>query len=98
MFIFASDDHRLGKSDAEFVDVIHTDILQRGILYPSGHADFYANGGIEQPGCNRQINQSKKVNINCSECGNCSICLIKQVWVYAIMNVHQYITQSLLIL
>lgn len=60
MFIFASGDHKLGKDDAEFVDVIHTDILQRGILSPSGHVDFYVNGGIEQPGCSFQTNTSEE--------------------------------------
>lgn len=51
LFVLASEDHRLSWRDAEFVDVIHTDVLQRGILKPVGHADFYVNGGIEQPGC-----------------------------------------------
>lgn len=59
MFIFASGDHKLGKDDALFVDVIHTDILQRGVLAPAGHCDFYVNGGIEQPGCATQTNSSK---------------------------------------
>lgn len=59
LFIFADKEHKLGKDDAEFVDIIHTDILQRGILLPSGHADFYVNGGIEQPGCTVQTNTSK---------------------------------------
>lgn len=58
MFIFASGDHKLGKDDAEFVDVIHTDILQRGVLAAAGHVDFYVNGGIEQPGCALQTNSS----------------------------------------
>lgn len=51
MFITASKEHKLGPDDAEFVDVIHTDCLARGILAASGHADFYANGGLYQPGC-----------------------------------------------
>lgn len=54
LFIFATGDHKLDKNDAEFVDVIHTDVFQRGMLSPIGHADFYANGGIEQPGCKLQ--------------------------------------------
>lgn len=34
--------------------VIHTDVLRRGVLVPSGHADYYANGGLNQPGCYEQ--------------------------------------------
>lgn len=62
LFVLASDDHRLSLNDAEFVDVIHTDVLQRGILKPCGHADFYVNGGIEQPGCKYQTNTSKYIS------------------------------------
>lgn len=58
MFILAATDHKLDKNDAEFVDVMHTDVYQRGVLLPSGHADFYVNGGIEQPGCRYQTNTS----------------------------------------
>ncbi|KAK9507401.1 hypothetical protein O3M35_007264 [Rhynocoris fuscipes] len=43
--------HRLDSSDAEFVDVIHTNALFQGQVFPCGHVDFYANGGVFQPGC-----------------------------------------------
>lgn len=57
LFVFAKNDRRLGKDDAEFVDVIHTDVMQRGVLAPAGHADFYVNGGFDQPGCSNAPNQ-----------------------------------------
>lgn len=54
LFIFAAREYKLDIGDAKFVDVIHTDVFQRGILAPSGHVDFYVNGGVEQRGCNIQ--------------------------------------------
>lgn len=47
---------RLSKSDAKFVDVIHTNARVGlsnavGIETPLGHADFYPNGGSRMPGC-----------------------------------------------
>ncbi|KAL5017112.1 hypothetical protein ScPMuIL_006701 [Solemya velum] len=53
----ASIEARLDPTDAVFVDVIHTDgtefneISGYGMLDPLGHADFYPNGGVNQPGC-----------------------------------------------
>lgn len=47
---------RLDKSDAKFVDCIHSDgastiNLGFGLLQPLGHVDFYPNGGKNQPNC-----------------------------------------------
>lgn len=42
---------KLDKSDAKFVDVIHTNAGVFGKIEPSGHVDFYINGGQTQPAC-----------------------------------------------
>lgn len=47
---------RLDPSDAQLVDVIHTDgasifLLGYGMSAPCGHIDFYPNNGKAQPGC-----------------------------------------------
>ncbi|CAF4007835.1 unnamed protein product, partial [Adineta steineri] len=47
---------RLDQSDAQFVDIIHSNTeialgLGLGSAEESGHVDFYANGGQSQPGC-----------------------------------------------
>lgn len=47
---------RLDSSDADFVDVIHTDgssplFLGLGSMQSMGHVDYYPNGGKNQPGC-----------------------------------------------
>ncbi|KAK0080675.1 hypothetical protein PV326_008032 [Microctonus aethiopoides] len=41
----------LDKTDATFVDIIHTNTIKYGIAKPIGHVDFYVNYGIRQPGC-----------------------------------------------
>lgn len=58
---------RLTKSDAKFVDVIHTNARVGlsnavGIETPLGHADFYPNGGSRMPGC---IGFSFQTSKNC---------------------------------
>uniref|UniRef100_A0A1I8PI98 Lipase domain-containing protein n=2 Tax=Stomoxys calcitrans TaxID=35570 RepID=A0A1I8PI98_STOCA len=51
MFITVGSERKLDATDAEFVDVIHTDVLGRGMLRSMGHVDFYPNMGPYQPGC-----------------------------------------------
>ena len=50
-----SDEKKLFKSDAHFVDIIHTNkgkfLPKLGIDEQIGHADFYVNGGSQQPDC-----------------------------------------------
>ncbi|XP_071487026.1 pancreatic triacylglycerol lipase-like [Diadema antillarum] len=44
---------KISKSDATFVDVIHSDgeLTGAGLLDQLGHQDFYPNGGENMPGC-----------------------------------------------
>uniref|UniRef100_A0A6J0T1B6 Lipase member I n=1 Tax=Pogona vitticeps TaxID=103695 RepID=A0A6J0T1B6_9SAUR len=50
-FTGKSPEERLHYTDAQFVDVIHTDIDVLGYRKPLGNIDFYPNGGTDQPGC-----------------------------------------------
>ena len=51
----AHKDVSLDNTDAEFVDVIHSDASTPllGTLKRQGHVDFYPNGGLHQPGCKK---------------------------------------------
>lgn len=46
-----NDDFRLIESDANYVEVIHTNINHFGMATHIGNIDFYLNGGKNQPGC-----------------------------------------------
>lgn len=49
---------RLDRSDADFVDVIHTDgnlLGGLGLYQRIGHVDFYPNGGMDMPGCDAKL-------------------------------------------
>ena len=55
-FDLAGPDDRIDKTDAEFVQIIHTNsgMLWDGCLSIKkslGHIDFYPAGGVHQPGC-----------------------------------------------
>ena len=55
-FEFKHPDTRLDKTDADFVDAIHTDtktlvVKGFGTIQEMGDVDFYPNGGYLQPGC-----------------------------------------------
>lgn len=51
LFATLKDDWKLDRSDAAFVDVVHTGAGRFGKIEAAGHADFYVNGGYEQPAC-----------------------------------------------
>ena len=52
---------RLDPSDAKYVDVILTDMPRKGGLVgfgmrkEAGHANFFPNGGVRQPGCKQNL-------------------------------------------
>ncbi|XP_050302244.1 phospholipase A1-like [Anthonomus grandis grandis] len=49
--------HRLSRTDAKYVHVIHTSRIVFGVNYNVGIADFWANGGRIQNGCESDILQ-----------------------------------------
>ena len=55
-FDMSSSDDYIDATDAQFVDITHTDGNYLGIYRPIGTADFYFNGGLHQPGCPLDIN------------------------------------------
>ncbi|XP_070501464.1 lipase member H-like isoform X1 [Chironomus tepperi] len=60
MFMNGDTTTRISRSDAKFVDIIHTDGGILGMPWAVGHADFFPNGGFaSQPGC---INESLSRN------------------------------------
>ncbi|XP_041823403.1 lipase member H [Melanotaenia boesemani] len=59
LFASATPEERLDPSDAMFVDVLHTDMDSFGLRGAHGHIDFYANGGVDQPGCPKTIFSGK---------------------------------------
>lgn len=59
----------LDKTDALFVDVIHTSGGSTGCFNALGHADFYPNGGSPpQPGCYDGIKFSRLIGLCKSRC------------------------------
>ncbi|KFQ34761.1 Lipase member H, partial [Merops nubicus] len=48
-------ERRLDRTDAQFVDVIHSDTDALGFKKPLGTIDFYPNGGMDQPGCPQTV-------------------------------------------
>lgn len=66
LYMFSGKKGHLASTDAEFVDVIHTDGGVFGFPIALGDADFFPNGGFPaQPGCRinslLQKNQIKRI-------------------------------------
>ncbi|KAJ8917666.1 hypothetical protein NQ315_005113 [Exocentrus adspersus] len=49
-------------NDADFVDVVHTDIQYYGYTRPAGHVDFYPNSGKHQNGCPQETTTEEEAN------------------------------------
>ncbi|XP_074855666.1 pancreatic lipase-related protein 2-like [Carettochelys insculpta] len=71
---------RLDLSDAEFVDVIHSNaayspVVGFGMVNTMGHLDFYPNGGSIMPGCcGLSVSVGRKDHQPISECTNSPVC------------------------
>lgn len=52
-FATTNPEWKLDETDADFVDVIHTNSGLFGKIERCGHVDFYMNGGQYQPQCRR---------------------------------------------
>lgn len=51
MFSVGNPSERVAATDADYVEVMHTNAGLQGFLEPIGQADFYPNFGRTQPGC-----------------------------------------------
>jgi pancreatic triacylglycerol lipase len=49
--LWSYDREKLAASDAQYVEVMHTNTGLAGYTDPLGDADFYPNGGNSMPGC-----------------------------------------------
>ncbi|XP_059055904.1 pancreatic lipase-related protein 2-like [Achroia grisella] len=69
-------DDRLAASDADFVEVVHTNVDGYGMAARMGHVDFYVNGGEYQPS-----------DLNMFPCvATCSHFRVLPIWVSAMKN------------
>lgn len=63
---------KLDKTDAEFVDVIHTNGGIFGKLENCGHIDFYVNGGLVQPQCSEDKSKcGSSLSLSALSLNNC---------------------------
>ncbi|XP_065219720.1 pancreatic triacylglycerol lipase-like, partial [Planococcus citri] len=91
---------RLDRSDARYVDVIHSDakpfvLFGLGIMSPIGHVDYYANGGITQPGCPVNVDNAN-FNLNSIEdFGKFNFFTIGSIVACAHLRAIDYFTEAL---
>ncbi|XP_077287749.1 pancreatic lipase-related protein 2-like [Arctopsyche grandis] len=50
-FVYEPSNLRLDSTDANFVDIIHTNMYITGLSTQIGHVDFYPDGGSDMAGC-----------------------------------------------
>jgi hypothetical protein len=62
LFATLKDAWKLDPEDADFVDVIHTNVGVFGKIEVGGHADFFVNGGSIQPTCAGDISEFHLTN------------------------------------
>ena len=60
---------RLGKDDADIVEIIHTNAETKGYTGPLGDLDFYINSGKRQPWCPPPLNHMDRL-MNTSSCSH----------------------------
>ncbi|CAH1127113.1 unnamed protein product [Ceutorhynchus assimilis] len=82
---------RLDKSDAEFVDVIHSNAALFGIQYSVGHVDFWPNGGRKQPGC-QDGDKVKIYGLRANWLLFCDHYRSYQLYVKSILSPHRFLT------
>ena len=55
LFWFSGTGSRICKTDADNVEIIHTNAGEFGYYSAIGHVDFYINGGFQQNGCSSTL-------------------------------------------
>ncbi|XP_075213817.1 inactive pancreatic lipase-related protein 1-like [Lycorma delicatula] len=91
----------LDPTDAQFVDVIHTNAkpflsnLGLGIMQPVGHIDFYVNGGGFQPGCYDSLRKYLAQYANLMDILAAPFTVIADYLACSHRRAYQYYTESL---
>ena len=57
-FTATDNEVHLDKSDAQYVDIVHTNAGAIGTADVVGHTDFFPNGGSTQTGCAPDLKDS----------------------------------------
>ncbi|CAK9817776.1 Pancreatic triacylglycerol lipase [Anthophora plagiata] len=91
--LFREKSRKLDATDAQLVDVIHTDGSEDfadgfGLLKPLGHIDFFPNGGREQPGCSDVKNSVVYSHLNEDMLTKEIACSHLRAWSYFLESVH----------